>query len=51
MVRLKMNSYMYKREVERKSLEVSCVLDVGRQKISSNYKIIIISNFSIQELA
>ena len=27
-----MNSYMYEREVERKSLEVSCVLDVGRQK-------------------
>ena len=25
MVRLKMNSYMYKREVERKSLEVSSV--------------------------
>ena len=37
-----MNSYMYKREVERKSLEVSCVLDVGRQKISSNYKIILV---------
>ena len=42
MVRLKMNSYMYKREMERKSLEVSCVLDVGRQKISSNYKIILV---------
>ena len=37
-----MNSYMYKREVERKSLEVSWVLDVGRQKISSNYKIILV---------
>ena len=42
MERLKMNSYMYKREMEIKSLEGSCVLDVGMQKISSNCKIILI---------